>query len=687
LPITGQESRTQTNSASPVRNIAPEKDNYLKFADEMEATLRRDVLGVWFPRSVDAVNGGFYSNFTRDWKPAPSEGKFSVFQGRMVWVASQIVIQRPDLKTQYLPIVEDGLKYLRDVLWDKEYGGFFWGLDDQGKISPRYTDGKHLYGMSFGLYGAAAAYQATKDPKALELAEEAFRWMDEHAHDASNGGYFEWLTRDGKVVQASADNAQLEAVPLAGFPVGYKSMNTHIHLLESFAQLYEVWKDETLRRRLAELLVIVRDKIGVEPGAMNLYFTTDWRAIPDHDSYGHDIETAYLILEADDVLGQGHDPKTERMAKLLVDHALAYGWDETYGGFYREGTTIGKAEDTRKEWWVQFEGLNALLLMHEKYGKQTDLYFKAFQQQWRFIKDRQVDRELGGVYDTIERDGAVKDHIKARIWKEAYHDTRALLNVAARLRKLASDWTLVWSDEFNGPGGAPIDATKWTAEVGGGGWGNKELEYYTNRIDNAYQSGGSLVIKAIKHKYTGRDNVTRDYTSARVITKDKFTATYGRFEARIRIPVGQGLWPAFWVLGNNIDAVGWPTCGEIDIMENIGKEPSINHGSIHGPGYTGGSGLGSSYSLPDNQSFADSFHIFAVEWEPNVVRFYCDGILYQTWTPADLKPEMKWVFDHPFFILLNVAVGGDWPGSPGETTVFPQTMLVDYVRVYRRASG
>jgi mannobiose 2-epimerase len=417
--------------------LSPGKENYVKLADEMEITLRRDVLRVWFPRAVDKENGGFFSKFTRDWQRTTSEGKFSVFQGRMVWVASQIVMRRPELKDQFLPIIGHGMKYLSDVLWDKQYGGFFWGLDDKGQISPLYTDGKHLYGMSFGLYGAAAAYQATKDPRAFELAQRAFRWIDDHAHDANNGGYFEWLTREGKVVHATADAAQVEGIPLADFPVGYKSMNTHIHLLESFTQLYEVWADETLRRRIEELLVIVRDEICVEPGAMSLYFTVDWHALPGHDSYGHDVETAYLMLEAEDVLGHGHDQKTARMAKLLVAHALAYGWDETYGGFYRDGTTVGKAEDTRKEWWVQFEGLNALLLMHDEHGKQTDLYFKAFQRQWQFIRDRQVDHEFGGVYDTIERDGAVPDHMKARIWKEAYHDSRALLNVIERLRKLA----------------------------------------------------------------------------------------------------------------------------------------------------------------------------------------------------------------------------------------------------------
>lgn len=246
-------------------------------------------------------------------------------------------------------------------------------------------------------------------------------------------------------------------------------------------------------------------------------------------------------------------------------------------------------------------------------------------------------------------------------------------------------WSLVWSDEFGGPDGSAVDSSKWTAEVGGWGWGNNELEYYTSRLANAYQSGGSLVIKAIKETYTGPDNVTRNYTSARLITKNKFSLTYGRIEARIKLPYGQGIWPAFWMLGTNIDTVGWPTCGEIDIMENIGREPSIIHGTIHGPGYSGANGLSSSYSLSNNQAFADSFHTFAVEWEPNVVRFYCDGILYKTRTPADLPPGTTWVYDHPFFIILNVAVGGYWPGNPDSTTVFPQTMLVDYVRVYQRS--
>lgn len=245
-----------------------------------------------------------------------------------------------------------------------------------------------------------------------------------------------------------------------------------------------------------------------------------------------------------------------------------------------------------------------------------------------------------------------------------------------------AQWKLVWSDEFNGPDGSPVDSSKWVQEIGGGGWGNDELEYYTSRPQNAFLKNGNLVIKAVEEKYSGSDGVSRNYTSARLKTQGKFSQTYGRFEARIKIPRGQGIWPAFWMLGADIDQVPWPACGEIDIMENIGKEPALVHGTIHGPGYNGSGGISSSFALPGGRKFADKFHIYAVEWEPNTIRFYVDNHLYATRTPADLPKGAKWVYDHPFFILLNVAVGGDWPGNPDATSVFPQTMLVDYVRVY-----
>lgn len=243
-------------------------------------------------------------------------------------------------------------------------------------------------------------------------------------------------------------------------------------------------------------------------------------------------------------------------------------------------------------------------------------------------------------------------------------------------------WNLVWQDEFDQPDGARPDPNKWKFDIGGGRWGNHELEYYTDRPENARVEKGNLVITAKDESYTGADGVTWQFTSARLKTQGNFAQAYGRFEARIRIPEGQGIWPAFWMLGQNIGEVGWPKCGEIDVMENIGKEPTTVHGSLHGPfPEERASNLTSVFSLRSNAKLAANFHVYAIEWEPGDVRFYLDDFLYAAFTPES-PGSGPWVFDHPFFILLNVAVGGDWPGNPDETTKFPEEMQVDYVRVY-----
>jgi beta-glucanase (GH16 family) len=246
----------------------------------------------------------------------------------------------------------------------------------------------------------------------------------------------------------------------------------------------------------------------------------------------------------------------------------------------------------------------------------------------------------------------------------------------------SQSYQLAWSDEFNGPDGSAPDARKWAIQTGGNGWGNNELEYYTARPQNVQISGGNLVITSLKEDYTGPDQVTQHYTSARMQTKGLFSQQYGRFEARIKIPKGQGMWPAFWMLGTDIDTNPWPACGEIDIMENIGKEPAILHGSLHGPGYAPGN-VTASYALPTG-ALGDDYHLYAVEWEAQQVRFYVDSTLYATFAPSNLPSGSPWEFQKPFFLLLNLAVGGDWPGNPDSTTQFPQQMLVDYVRVYQK---
>lgn len=243
-------------------------------------------------------------------------------------------------------------------------------------------------------------------------------------------------------------------------------------------------------------------------------------------------------------------------------------------------------------------------------------------------------------------------------------------------------WVLTWSDEFNGPKGSQPDATKWEMMTAGHGFGNKELEYYTPRTENVHLEKGKLVITARSETMTDAEGVVHAYTSGRLQSKGLFEQKYGRFEARIKVPKGQGIWPAFWMLGDTHDAAGWPKCGEIDVMEVIGREPGNVYGTLHGPGYSGAHALSEKTTLPKGRQVGDRYHVFAVEWEPEAVRFYVDNKLYATQTKATIPAGTTWVYDHPFFLLLNVAVGGKWPGYPDATTKFPVEMLVDWVRVY-----
>ncbi len=249
----------------------------------------------------------------------------------------------------------------------------------------------------------------------------------------------------------------------------------------------------------------------------------------------------------------------------------------------------------------------------------------------------------------------------------------------------AAEPTLLWSDEFNQPAGAAPDPAKWVYDLGGGGWGNKELETYTDSRENSFVTtdpgaldGHALAIRAVKTASGG-------FTSARLKTLGKFAVTYGRIEARLKLTRGRGVWPAFWMLGNDFPKVSWPACGEIDIMEQLGHEPGRTHGTLHGPGYAGEKGPSAAFDLPGGASLSDAFHVFAVDWAPDKIEWSLDGTVYFRRTPADLPAGTRWVFDAPAFLLLNVAIGGNWPGNPDAATTFPQTLLVDYVRVYARA--
>ncbi|MBD3161583.1 MAG: family 16 glycosylhydrolase [Candidatus Latescibacteria bacterium] len=235
---------------------------------------------------------------------------------------------------------------------------------------------------------------------------------------------------------------------------------------------------------------------------------------------------------------------------------------------------------------------------------------------------------------------------------------------------------LLWEDDFEGPAGQLPDPAKWGFDVGTD-WGNAQLEFDTARPENVSLDGeGNLAITAREEQYEGSS-----YTSGRITTRGKFSRARGRFEARIRLPAGRGIWPAFWLLGDNFETVGWPACGEIDIMEYRGQEPDVVHGSLHGPGYSGSRAVTSRFVL-SGDGFDEGFHTFAIEWDEKGISWFVDGLVYQRRTAADLPPGGRWVFDHPFFLILNVAVGGTFVGPPDASTRFPQTMLVDWVRVY-----
>lgn len=240
---------------------------------------------------------------------------------------------------------------------------------------------------------------------------------------------------------------------------------------------------------------------------------------------------------------------------------------------------------------------------------------------------------------------------------------------------------LVWSDEFDGEEGSPADGETWRAETGGSGWGNQELQYYTAAGNAALDGKGNLAVVARRvdpEQASSRYEGCR-YTSARLISKDRMSFRYGLVQARIKIPRARGMWPAFWMLGQDIDHSGWPQCGEIDVMEHFGTAPASVHGTVHGPGYSGPAGISASREV--GSSLGREFHVYSVCWEPGKIRWYVNGVLYHTVTPADLGGK-SWVFDHDFFLLINLAVGGTPSVQPASSDIFPQTMLIDYVRIY-----
>jgi mannobiose 2-epimerase len=410
-------------------------------ADEIEASLRENVLAAWYPRVVDTAFGGYRTQWDANWAPSSDQTKMIVTQARHVWTTAKAAKFFPE-DTAYLAMAAQGFRFLRDAMWDAEYGGFYWRVSRDG--APRIEDpgnpDKQAYGQAFGIYALAAYHSASGDEEALGLARQAFHWVDAHAHDPAHGGYLQNLRRDGTPLP-----------PQAGGPPP-KDQNSSIHLLEAFTELYRVWPDSLLGARLGELLDIIRDTIAGDKAYLTLFSHADWRPyLPldstgtpvrggpmDHVSFGHDVETAFLMLEAAEVLGV--DPAaTLARGKAMVDHALQWGWDDSLAGFYDageydDGTTVAITEDG-KNWWTQAEGLNSLLLFGDLYPGDPLAYHEKFLRQWSYIEAHLIDHERGGWYVAgTDTDFGAAERDKGGIWKGAYHDGRALMNVVQSLR-------------------------------------------------------------------------------------------------------------------------------------------------------------------------------------------------------------------------------------------------------------
>ena len=412
------------------------KDAYNTLAAQMEAHLEKHILKPWFPRAVDTQRGGFIQDYTEDWTEKRDGNKTIVYQSRLTWMAAQVALSFPEKAAEYIAYSNHGLDFLADKMWDKQNGGFFWSVDAAGLPTGERDGEKHVYGISFGLYAASVNYKATKNPKALELANKTFEWLNQHALDEKFGGYYEALSPEGTPILHPPINPSEPQTDHIGTRYGMKSMNTHIHLLEAFTAYNEIAPGTKGLDQLLKMVVIVKNRIAVEPGCLNKFFNADWKPVPDLDSFGHDVETAYLLVEA--LATEGNvETETWSLSRHIVDHALAFGWDNKSGGFFDEGTTFRKVIETDKVWWVQAEGLNALLLMHEHYGSKTPKYWAAFQSEWAFIQKFQVDSKHNGWISYLEADGTPKPaQMKSDQWKDPYHQGRAVINVIERLKKM-----------------------------------------------------------------------------------------------------------------------------------------------------------------------------------------------------------------------------------------------------------
>lgn len=410
--------------------------NYDSIHARLQNMLAEQSLALWYPRVIDKTNGGYYSNFSYNWQKESAQPKFIVTQARHIWTLSTAAALYPD-STQYGTYARHGFLFLKDKMWDTSTGGFYELVDSTGVPSGPDTLVKRAYGNAFAIYALSAYYQLSDDQEALNLAKKTFRWLDFHAHDKQYGGYFQYLKKDGTPILREENNVSTSDQNQAGL----KDYNSSIHLLEAFSALYREWPNDTLHDRLNEMYHVVADTMVDKRGFLKLFFYPNWTQMKgergkkkdefDHITFGHDVETAYLLLDAAKSLDKPED-EILPTAKKLVDHALTHGWDNENGGFYERGKYIdGKMQilDNNKNWWAQAEGLHSLLLMSTYFPADTNQYFNKFLKQLNYIDQNLIDHKYGGWFSFgIDKKTGAAKMAKAQIWKGNYHTSRALMH-------------------------------------------------------------------------------------------------------------------------------------------------------------------------------------------------------------------------------------------------------------------
>jgi mannobiose 2-epimerase len=397
---------------------------------ELETELRR-LVDVWFPRSVDREHGGFLCDFNRRWRPSGAQHKMLEYQARQTTASARAAAQFPDLAFLREAALH-GFRYLEEKMWDHRYGGWYRILDRNGEPLEEAT--KHGHGFGYAISACVACYELTRDPNCLDLAKTAFAWLEEHARDDKHGGYFVFYRQDGAPI-LSRDAAPRGIRDHIGTPIGFKDANTTSDLLDSFSDLYRVWPDALLRTRLEEMLHIMRDRLVVPPGLMHMYAQPDWTPLPDFVRYGQIIHSSNHLWLASEALAGAADRVTARVSKSMVDTMLRVAWDAEKGGFHFAGSTFGPInfEGTvlfvrNKSWWPQAEGMKALLAMARLYPDEADFYLERFVRQWGYVKRYLIDAKHGGWFSTgLDTNPEAAKEPKATMWKDASHETRALL--------------------------------------------------------------------------------------------------------------------------------------------------------------------------------------------------------------------------------------------------------------------